>query len=778
MKTTKRQIQYNIEHHISRIPGLFPYIEDGESHKATDSPMGCYGKCVCDLRLPCRNENDKYGINNGIKVPKIQEDEYGKLVFEIRHYENNLTKTLSIPIWSEEEHAIIGIENVYYSYRTIINLYHKYKVVKDIYNNKLFQRNEYGSTDYTRIQEILKFINFVERGIGCYTVEELVDEYNNDEKNKQNPIVFDYEESYLIPSKIYIATAADLYNQMKYLQTSCEYYNSITNAEDKKIYNELCCECEQYKLKGGENMVNLLKFCIDKAEEVAEYYYSYTNHQSYYNINIPLHLTMLDMGVYDTYQPIWDSTQGYRKGEVVNYNNESYICIGSQNPSCGIIYIQDDEKNNIYYGYVNKYDCIEFPTEIFTKIKDLEQTHIISEGGRYIDNDIKLKNVQGGQKFNVEEEEAKGDIVDSYSFNANTSSRLKDLRRMKNFIENNKEYKPADDKDWLFYYRKGVVTNKKLTDRLGNLEKIDETITDEHYKELFGKTNHTDVDKDLMEEYKCNFYIYGNSIDDISCQLNEEVNRWEIVFKYTINAHLKPETITMDEDEEGNILLYYRNLIKDEKSDNGKYHGITYTEAYEVEMDENEGSLWSLINGNEYLTIPKGVIVKGINKDGNTYNFIVGEDIFLEKWFNYDENDFCKIKYKFEDYVNGGTFTVTDNQKTVECVIPDNKRYEFSTLAKQTDYNISTGQGTTVIKDIVSEYNVKVENKVDYLYNNLYKEDYLMGVHYQPYVKENVYIDRGNADAYESYLKLMEINTMQDLENYQNGGFFKIEKMQ
>ena len=62
-------------------------------------------------------------------------------------------------------------------------------------------------------------------------------------------------------------------------------------------------------------------------------------------------------------------------------------------------------------------------------------------------------------------------------------------------------------------------------------------------------------------------------------------------------------------------------------------------------------------------------------------------------------------------------------------------------------------------------------------YNNLYKEDYLVGIHYQPYVQVDVNIDRGNGDAFESFYKLMEIKTMQDLENYQNGGFFKIEKL-
>lgn len=54
MRTFKKTIC--IEEFISRIPGLFPYLEFNEfgipvKHKATDSIDGCYGKIIPDLRI-------------------------------------------------------------------------------------------------------------------------------------------------------------------------------------------------------------------------------------------------------------------------------------------------------------------------------------------------------------------------------------------------------------------------------------------------------------------------------------------------------------------------------------------------------------------------------------------------------------------------------------------------------------------------------------------------------------------------------------------------------
>ena len=53
----------------------------------------------------------------------------------------------------------------------------------------------------------------------------------------------------------------------------------------------------------------------------------------------------------------------------------------------------------------------------------------------------------------------------------------------------------------------------------------------------------------------------------------------------------------------------------------------------------------------------------------------------------------------------------------------------------------------------------------------IYKEDYLLGVSYEPETDIDVSFDNGTATAWEKHFKLGECNTMSDLVNY-NGGYF------
>ena len=54
----------------------------------------------------------------------------------------------------------------------------------------------------------------------------------------------------------------------------------------------------------------------------------------------------------------------------------------------------------------------------------------------------------------------------------------------------------------------------------------------------------------------------------------------------------------------------------------------------------------------------------------------------------------------------------------------------------------------------------------------LAKEEYLLNFSLPPKVDVNVTIDRGGVSAFEKHYKLAECNTMQDLQNYNNGEFF------
>jgi hypothetical protein len=56
------------------------------------------------------------------------------------------------------------------------------------------------------------------------------------------------------------------------------------------------------------------------------------------------------------------------------------------------------------------------------------------------------------------------------------------------------------------------------------------------------------------------------------------------------------------------------------------------------------------------------------------------------------------------------------------------------------------------------------------------KPEWMNGLYHQPKVKANVSIDRGNGASFERHIRLGEIDTMEDFENYQNGSFYKISE--
>ena len=61
-----------------------------------------------------------------------------------------------------------------------------------------------------------------------------------------------------------------------------------------------------------------------------------------------------------------------------------------------------------------------------------------------------------------------------------------------------------------------------------------------------------------------------------------------------------------------------------------------------------------------------------------------------------------------------------------------------------------------------------------FMYAPTFMEEYNIGTAYQEKVFEDIYINRGISSAFEKHLKLQEIETFNDLENYSNGGFFSI----
>lgn len=107
-----------------------------------------------------------------------------------------------------------------------------------------------------------------------------------------------------------------------------------------------------------------------------------------------------------------------------------------------------------------------------------------------------------------------------------------------------------------------------------------------------------------------------------------------------------------------------------------------------------------------------------------------------------------------------------------------NKKYEFYTMDSVGFYKKTIFDKTTNIEYGYSSFEyVKPNTDVisDECYT-LFKEDYLNGIHYAPTVSSSVNIQRGNNAAFERHIRLGEVKTLEDMENYQNGSFFNIQE--
>ena len=178
MRTIEYKVSY--ENMISRIPGLFVYLDSNELgevslHHAYDSNCGCYGKIVENIKLPSvGNENFPNGTSLIVD---------GNVLLE-----------------GGQTYTFRTIITYYYQYR---DLFTKYEYIKD--TNRDITVEEYRNLD-TRKQRFYKrriksnFIEFVEKGIGKIEIP-IYDELVNNSKlyvnicKDNNVIVFSSDTS-------------------------------------------------------------------------------------------------------------------------------------------------------------------------------------------------------------------------------------------------------------------------------------------------------------------------------------------------------------------------------------------------------------------------------------------------------------------------------------------------------------------------------------------------------------------------------------------------------
>lgn len=197
---------------------------------------------------------------------------------------------------------------------------------------------------------------------------------------------------------------------------------------------------------------------------------------------------------------------------------------------------------------------------------------------------------------------------------------------------------------------------------------------------------------------------------DIITDITYDDTEKTITFKYVIGCNLMAELIDIEIDDDGNSKYKYGDYEYNPDDE----HGLICEETYHYDID---GDIDELIKNNDFD------------------NYVRSEEI---------PNDYLFKKMEFDLEDNMEMFTTIYNGTVTTYNYPITNFTADLTLPKD-----SLMAPTTHI-------------------------DYLTGISYIPHINKDVFVNRGNASAWERHMKLGEVKTFEDLENYSNGGFFNI----
>lgn len=325
-----------------------------------------------------------------------------------------------------------------------------------------------------------------------------------------------------------------------------------------------------------------------------------------------------------------------------------------------------------------------------------------------------------------------------------TGSQLISCRRKVSYInEIDEQENPPEGEDWLFYYRVGQPVNIEYqTDENGNLIVEGNDFID-------GELN--------VEEYLEKMIVIGDVITNISCNAEEKT----LTFEYAIGTRL-----IVDPNRErwpGDVSEKTDFIIKSEDDDgNVMYRLRTDTPFTAMELPDD---IWN----------PKLDDVD-FSKNINYGNHFV-------ETYRYDDKELIYLieSGDFDNYINDIKYIIKkdeDGNEYREALDIDYiSKYRFDTSRLATPCELHFGDSVISKNIIMSESQDFIDlrrplSEIDNI--NFVRNNYDLGMAYPNEITNNVFINRGTTSVFERHFKLSEIKTLEDMENYANGGFFNI----
>ena len=791
MNTFKMDV--SIEDFVCRLPAMFPYLEwneDGsvEVHKATDSPYGCYGKVVDNMHMPqgvrLTNyiqvtegdipSNYLWGEGNTVRLSEniktvfstnassflrrvlwysYQETdtEYldAELVEELPIYVTDNDADVYKMVMTDPDGNVIGCDDVpVYSYYEKIASYSYYKR-EDIISPCTTYSYRTIIDEYYKYRNIVgkdnSFIRFVEMGIGLLKVDRHLLNLEDEEK---------YSE---VPEFVYLSQVRTLLDEYRVYKKAYEHYNMhyVANGWNDTVLEK---KSEKYIRMGGDNMTNWLSQLLQKVYDVADEYLCHSQNQDFpvrFSTNIMLNGCTNVVGLNTVYVNEFVVGKRYYDGDLLTYEGKTYVCqldkydsngnnfqyvikSGNLCELSGNHYIQIDNGNISYISsleelesvgttfacYDGVYYKLNWETNTYTQINVVSYITGVwdAETERYgFDNQhfVLLSEISGYDEW-YDEENTEGD---KYRFfedvDCLASINVGDYVRLNGSIfiwdYTTSQYGGIDEGEESYYIVER--TNSKLRDLRVFRQYVNE----------FGRVEEPGLTVDWLFYYKVN-NITGKIVetdefdnivrdgDEYVCgEYQYDLHAYgNIISAITYNA--TDNTITFDYTMGGHLKAKYLKT--------------------DYDLDGNPRRLYSDFEFDEN------------SKDGVH---------FVETYSCYDDS-VASLGTDFEEYVNG------DKQVMMTHAY---KKFPFITVPVVTAGGFMNIEGVGVAT-------VSAENNM--LHANVVHEDWLCGLYYQPKVKSSISIDRGNGASFERHLRLGEMHTMEDMENYHNGGFYTISE--
>lgn len=808
------RFETSMEDMISRVPGMFAYLEFNEDwtttlHPATDSYVGSWGKVVENISLPCGTslcsyvqldnepenytwtEEDTYPYDSDMDMNySVYSSEYARRVeyywYSEIEYESGKSyvevDTLPTEVTEESPQYIKVLQKnsdgeymvdcqgnkLGFCYEKITE-YSYYKkdcmlVEGETYTYKTLTEYYYRFKD--KFGDDDPFISFMNRGFGKIDVDKKSLNLDNSEEYPD------------VPDYIYLSNVSALIEKYKGYKRTCEFYESHYTVFGE--YNEnLDRKCKAYNAMGGDRFLSYLIRMSDKANAIASEYLCYAENRSYdlnISLNVPLFQSKNDLGYLSCYINEFIPGEHYQHGELLTYEGRTYICLLNRFIPDGNNYPYVLCGNVLYkrgFDTYQKIDVSELTLSYLPSTPYNGMSCVLYNGEYYIWNQVSYEKID----------------VTTYCTG---------------FWNEDKEENEFDTQHFVLLSE--YVGNEPET--LGiplkdSLPDSDKWYSDENF-------NGTSFRIYLALPYLPHSYIYPH----IKC--GETFMVWD--------NELLMYVVDPDSSSKYTIIGTADSQLKNLRSYSQYMNGNDYIEEptatedwlyyYKVGNFNASGSiLWdnvgnirrftdSMVSVGDYVNdlMAYGTVLTSISCDSEektlTFTYVVnghlkarlaevsvdndGNEIFRYDTFEYDTDDSHGIVYTekhpyndpdIDELVSNGDFDafVEGRKEYINNYMAKYgyKKFVFSTDAVLSSVNI--GNYTYDTPSVVSEFSETVENEPDYIYQPLFKKDYFTGYAYEPNVDASVDIQRGNAASYERHIRLSESKTVEDISS---SGFY------